>query len=104
MCQGIPRRVLEAAPGRARVDFDGEPRWVLANERLGALEVGDHVVVYAGVALERVSAEEALEQLRFLRELEQMFPSSELPGDPGQMLGVPPDRSADLPARGPSHA
>lgn len=73
--------MLEVAAGRARVDIDGEPRWVPANERLGPLEVGDHVVVYAGVALERVSADEAREQLRFLRDLEAMFPADEMTRD-----------------------
>lgn len=77
MCQGIPRTVLDFAPGRVRVDLDGEQRWVSANERLGPLAVGEYVVVYAGVAVERVSPEEAQEQLRFLRLLEDAFPVEE---------------------------
>lgn len=40
---------------------------------------GDYVIVYAGVAIEAVSREEAEEQIRFLRELEEQFPSEEFP-------------------------
>ncbi len=78
MCQGIPRTVLEVAAGRVRVDMDGEPRWLPASERLGTLAVGEYVVVYAGMALERVSPEEAQEQLRFLRYLEDAFPTDHI--------------------------
>lgn len=79
MCQGIPRPVLDARPGRLLVRMDDGERWVKAADRLGAVAPGEHVVVYAGVAIERVSAEEAAEQLRFLRELEAMFPATEEP-------------------------
>ena len=34
MCQGIPRPVLEVAPGRLRVAVDGDSRWMRAAERL----------------------------------------------------------------------
>ncbi len=77
MCQAVPRRVLEVAPGRVRAEIDGEPRWVRAAAHLDDVRVGDYVVVYAGVALEAVEAAEAEERLRFLRELEAMFPEEE---------------------------
>ncbi len=77
MCQGIPRPVLEVAAGKLRVDIDGRPTWVAAGDRLAGLKPGEHVVVYAGVALDRVSPEEAMEQLRFMRELEELFPATE---------------------------
>lgn len=77
MCQAVPRRVLEVAPGRVRADVDGESRWVKAAAHLDDLKVGDYVVVYAGVALEAVDPEEAEERLRFLRDLETMFSEEE---------------------------
>ena len=77
MCQGIPRRVLEAAGDRLRVDVDGVPRWMKASERVAGSAAGEYVVVYAGVAIEKVSEDEAQEQLRFLRDLEEMFPADE---------------------------
>lgn len=77
MCQGIPRPVLAVAAGRLRVDIDGRPTWVAAGGALADVTVGEHVVVYAGVALDRVSPEEAAEQLRFMRDLEELFPATE---------------------------
>lgn len=77
MCQGIPRLVLESAGDRIRVEVDGEPRWMKASERVAGALAGEYVVVYAGVAIEKVSVEEAHEQLAFLRDLEQMFPADE---------------------------
>lgn len=69
--------VLESAGDRLRVDVDGAPRWMKASDRVAGAAVGEYVVVYAGVAIEKVSAEEALEQLRFLRDFEAMFPADE---------------------------
>lgn len=77
MCQGIPRLVVESAEDRIRVEVDGELRWMKASERVAGAAAGEYVVVYAGVAIETVSAEEAREQLAFLRDLEQMFPADE---------------------------
>jgi len=77
MCQGIPRLVLESAGDRVRVEVDGEARWMKASERVAGAAAGEYMVVYAGVAIEKVSAEEAHEQLRFLRDLEELFPADE---------------------------
>ena len=80
MCQGIPRPVLEVAPGRLRVAVDGDSRWMRAPERLTQeVQPGSYVIVYAGVAIEAVTKEEAEEQLRFLAELEAQFPDTEFP-------------------------
>lgn len=87
MCQAIPRRVLEVATSRARVDIDGEPRWVPLAGALADLAPGEYVVVYAGLAVERVSPEEAEAQLRFLRELETMF-ADEGPRDEREARGA----------------
>lgn len=84
MCQGIPRRVLESTGDRLRVEVDGRPIWMKASARVAGAGPGEFVVVYAGVALEKVSAEEAEEQLRFLRDLEQLFPADPLPADEGR--------------------
>ena len=70
MCQEVPRQVLAVVPGRFRVDWDGAPRWVAASTDAA---IGDYVVVYAGVALERLDPEEAREQLRFMRDLQRML-------------------------------
>lgn len=77
MCQGIPRLVLASAGDRLQVEVDGQPRWMKASARVAQASPGEYVVVYAGVAIEKVSAEEALEQLRFMREMEDVFPADE---------------------------
>lgn len=70
--------MLEVAPGRLRVEVDGDSRWMKAAESLTReVQPGSYVVVYAGVAVEKVSPEEAQEQLKFLRDLEEMFPEDE---------------------------
>lgn len=77
MCQGIPRLVLASAGDRLEVEVDGQPRWMKASARVARASPGEYVVVYAGVAVEKVSAEEAREQLRFMRDLEELFPADE---------------------------
>ena len=80
MCQGVPRTVLEVGAGRLRVEVDGTPRWMKASEQLSReVQPGAYVIVYAGVAIEQVSREEALEQIKFLADLEAMFPDTEFP-------------------------
>lgn len=80
MCQGIPRTVLEVGPRRLRVQVDETSRWMQASEQLTReVTLGAYVVVYAGVAIEQVSKEEAEEQLRFLADLEAQFPDTEFP-------------------------
>ena len=80
MCQGVPRAVVEVAPGRLRVTVDGDTRWMKASLSLTReVEPGGYVIVYAGVAIEMVSREEAEEQLKFLADLEAQFPDTEFP-------------------------
>ena len=80
MCQGIPRTVLEVGPRRLRVQVDETSRWMQASEQLTReVTAGSYVIVYAGVAIEQVSKEEAEEQLRFLADLEAQFPDTEFP-------------------------
>lgn len=82
MCQGIPRTVVEVGSGRLRVDVEGTTRWMKAADHLvAAVTPGSYVIVYAGVAIEQVTREEAEEQLRFLADLESLFPTDQLPTD-----------------------
>lgn len=79
MCQGVPRTVVEVGAGRLRVDVEGKPVWMKAADHLvAAVAPGSYVVVYAGVAIEQVTAEEAEEQLRFIADLEALFPTDQL--------------------------
>ena len=76
MCQAIPHKVLHVADGRAEVIAGSRITWV-STIALPDLMVGEYVLVYAGVALERVPEEEALELLGFLEEMESMFEEEE---------------------------
>jgi hydrogenase assembly chaperone HypC/HupF len=79
MCQAIPRTVVEVGTGRLRVEVDGSSRWMNASDQLAReVQPGAYVVVYAGVAIEQVSREEAEEQLQFLRDLAALFPTDQL--------------------------
>ena len=72
MCQAIPRKVLETDGLRVKVDYDGQPTWVQAGA-LGALTVGEYVVVYAGQALDRMPTDEAEAMLQFYAGLESLL-------------------------------
>lgn len=72
MCQVVPRRVLQLAPGRVQVDGDRDPAWVDATFVPG-LGIGDYVVVYAGQAIERMTLEEAENVLTLYRELDELL-------------------------------
>ena len=77
MCMSLPGQIVEIVdPDHrlAKVEFEGSRRLV----NLGMLtpeegKIGDWVIVQAGLAIGLLSAEEAQETLRLLRELEQMY-------------------------------
>ena len=58
MCQVVPRQVLQVDGARARVDIAGVSTWIDV-VLVPSLEPGDYVLVHAGLALERLSAEDA---------------------------------------------
>ena len=58
MCQAIPRNVLEVDGSTGRVDRDGASSAVNLAQVPGVAR-GDYVIVYAGIALERISVEDA---------------------------------------------
>lgn len=68
MCQAMPRRVLRVEADRAEVLVNGRPVWV-STRTLPGLAAGDYVLVYAGHALERLSATEAQAVLDLLAEI-----------------------------------
>lgn len=77
MCVSIPGRIVKIVDSEhrlAHVEIDGQRRLV----NLGLLpaeegNVGDWVVVQAGLAVERLSEEDAEAALTLLQELEQMY-------------------------------
>lgn len=82
MCLGVPGRVVEWLDrdpvfGRASVEFEGVRR-VCHMACVPEAEVGDYVVVHAGIAISRIDAARA-EQL--LDELRTIDADDELPPD-----------------------
>lgn len=60
MCVGLSARVVSVNKDTALVDASGARREVSA-ELLDDLEPGDYVMVHAGVAIAKISEEEAAE-------------------------------------------
>lgn len=65
MCLGIPGRIVEApsADDMAQVDVAGVVREINLALLDGPWEVGDHVLIHSGFALERMTEREAREAL-----------------------------------------
>jgi hydrogenase expression/formation protein HypC len=68
MCVGLPGRVTEINDGSLTVNVSGAEREVSA-ELLEKIAVGDYVMIHAGIAIARITAEEAEETQDILGEL-----------------------------------
>jgi len=76
MCLGIPGEILEthAGPGGLRygtVRFGGASREVCL-EYVPEAAIGDYVIVHVGLALSRISPEDAEETFRYLEEMQDL--------------------------------
>jgi len=68
MCLAIPMKVVEISGNKARVEQAGVSKEARI-DFLEGLEVGDYVLIHAGIAIERVRPEEAEETLQLIREI-----------------------------------
>ena len=68
MCLAIPAKIVKIENGMGTIDMDGTQREVSLLLQEDAM-VGDYVIVHAGFAIHRVDEEEALESLKFLRQM-----------------------------------
>ena len=66
MCLAIPMKVVEIKGNMARVEQEGVSREARIDFIQG-VEVGDYVLIHAGIAIERVRPEQAEETLRLMR-------------------------------------
>ena len=57
MCVGLPARVVTVKDGMALVDASGAKR-VVSAELLEQLDPGDYVMVHAGVAIAKITADD----------------------------------------------
>jgi len=68
MCLAVPMKVIEIQGSTAVVEQEGVSRNVRV-DFLSGVQLGDYVLVHAGIAIERVRPEEAEETLRLIRML-----------------------------------
>ena len=68
MCLSIPAKIVKLDGARATVDVLGNRREADVSLVDGP-QVGDYVLVHAGFALEKMSAEDAAESLKIWQEL-----------------------------------
>jgi hydrogenase expression/formation protein HypC len=68
MCVGLPARVVNIMDGMALVDASGARRQVSA-ELIDELDPGDYVMVHAGVAIAKITADDEEETDALLEEL-----------------------------------
>ena len=66
MCLAVPMKVVEIKGNTAIVEQEGVSREARIDFIQG-IEVGDYVLIHAGIAIERVRTEEAEETLRLMR-------------------------------------
>ncbi|NNG07485.1 MAG: HypC/HybG/HupF family hydrogenase formation chaperone [Desulfobacteraceae bacterium] len=68
MCLGIPAKIVRIENNMGTIDVEGIQRQVSLLLQEDA-KVGDYVIVHAGFAIQKIDEEEALETLRFLRQI-----------------------------------
>ena len=68
MCLGIPGQVTGVSGTRAAISIRG--REALADATIVPVAIGDYVLVYAGLIVEKLDPEDARERLRLLDELQ----------------------------------
>jgi len=76
MCLSIPAEIMSIDGSMAKVSIGG----TIVNASLQLLEnpkVGEFVLLHSGFALERVSAEEAAETMRLLKEMGALDPDQQ---------------------------
>lgn len=71
MCVGLPARVESIEENTAMVDCSGAHRQVTV-ELIEGLRPGDYVMIHAGIAIARITAEEAEETRAVMQELREL--------------------------------
>lgn len=70
MCLGMPTQIIEIIDKDAKVSIGGTDLMV-SIDLIEDIAVGDYVLVHAGFALQKISEEEALENLKTFEEFEK---------------------------------
>lgn len=68
MCVGLSAKVVDLKDGTAIIDASGAKRNVSA-DLIDDLEIGDYVMVHAGVAIAKITDDDASETEKIMEEL-----------------------------------
>ena len=68
MCVGLSAKVVDLKDGTAVIDASGAKRSISA-ELLDDLEIGDYVMVHAGVAIAKITDDDENETNKIMEEL-----------------------------------
>lgn len=80
MCLAVPGRILSVDGTSASVDFAGVKMAVLL-DLLPDAKVGEYVLVHAGFAIQRLNAEDALEIINELKDIDKAIRGGDRAGD-----------------------
>ncbi|MCB9496154.1 MAG: HypC/HybG/HupF family hydrogenase formation chaperone [Fibrobacteria bacterium] len=69
MCLAVPLRIASLLPGDLAIGEHGQVRLEFSVALLDHPQVGDFALVHAGVAIETIDPESALDTLRLLKEV-----------------------------------
>lgn len=68
MCLAVPAKIVKLEDTLATLDMDGNTTQADVS-LVPEVEVGDYVIVHAGLAIQKYDEQEALETLQLLRDL-----------------------------------
>ncbi|MBZ4662354.1 MAG: HypC/HybG/HupF family hydrogenase formation chaperone [Caloramator sp.] len=68
MCLAVPLRVVSIEGNTAQAEIEGVKRTIRI-DFVKNVNVGDYVIVHAGFAIEKLKEEDAIENLRLIKEV-----------------------------------
>lgn len=68
MCLAVPLKIVNIDGNSAQAELDGVVRQIRI-DFVKDLKVGDYVIAHAGFAIEKLKEEDAIENLRLIREV-----------------------------------
>lgn len=72
MCLGVPGRIIEIQPDFGAVaDIDGN-QVMISVALLPEINIGDHVLIHAGFAMEKIDLQQSIETRQLLQELQEL--------------------------------
>ena len=76
MCLSIPAKITEIKDGNIAIAEVGGACREIGLDLIEDPKVGEYVLIHTGYAIEKIDEEEAMETLRYLREMAEMIPDN----------------------------